>query len=296
VLGGYDIFKETKIRRFWGARPTSSRRALLLRRLYPYMRNMQAQPHAYLRAFFKVTEDDLRDPFFSHLPRWEVTARLKLFYSDAIRAQLGDYDAVDDLRSQLPADYARWDAFSRAQYLEASRLLPGYILSSQGDRMAMAHAVEGRFPFLDHRVVEFANSLHPTIKMKALTEKYLLKRVARDLVPGAIVQRQKQPYRAPEATSFFRNGRAAADYVDELLSEQRLRLDGIFDPSAVQRLVAKVRTGRATGVKDNMALIGILSTELLVDHFIRTSPYDHNDSQRGTTLRRRELLVRAAST
>ncbi|HEY1308211.1 MAG TPA: asparagine synthase (glutamine-hydrolyzing) [Vicinamibacterales bacterium] len=292
VLGGYDIFKETKIRRFWAAQPQSLRRPLLLRRLYPYMSNVQAQPLAYLRAFFKVTERDLDDPFFSHLPRWELTSRLKCFYSDATRDRLGDYDAVDDLRSRLPSEYAGWDTFSRAQYLEAAHLLPGYILSSQGDRMAMANAVEGRFPFLDHRVVEFSNALHPTMKMKVLTEKHLLKRAARDLVPDVIVNRQKQPYRAPDARSFLDGGQATPEYVDELLSEQRLRADGVFDSSAVQRLVAKIRGGRAIGVKDNMALVGILSTQLLIELFIRTPPHAH-DSERGTAVHRGELLVRA---
>jgi asparagine synthase (glutamine-hydrolysing) len=270
-------------------------RPLLLRRLYPYMSNMQAQPPAYLRAFFRVTDQDREDPFFSHLPRWELTARLKLFYSDAVRAEIGAYDAVDDLRSQLPAEYGRWDRFSRAQYLEASHLLPGYILSSQGDRVAMANAVEGRFPFLDYRVVEFSNALHPSLKMKVLNEKYLLKRATRGLVPDTIVNRKKQPYRAPDAKSFFTPGQAAPDWVDELLSDDRLRADGVFNPSAVQRLVAKMRSGRAIGVKDNMALVGILSTQLLIDRFIRTPAHAH-DSDRGTSVRRGELLVRTGHT
>jgi asparagine synthase (glutamine-hydrolysing) len=214
-----------------------------------------------------------------------------VFYSDGLRDRLRAYDAIADLRSQLPGEYSRWDGFSRAQYLEAAHLLPGYILSSQGDRMAMANGVEGRFPFLDHRVVEFANGLHPSLKMKALTEKYLLKRAARGLVPDTIIRRKKQPYRAPDATSFL-GPQSTPDYVDELLSERRLRADGVFNPSAVQYLVTKIRAGRAIGVKDNMALVGILSTQLLIERFIRTHSHaDH--SARGTTIRRGELSVRA---
>lgn len=292
MLGGYDLFKETKIRRFCAARPQSSSRPLLLRRLYPYMGAVQAQPQDYLRSFFKITDQDLDDPFFSHLPRWELTSRLKVFYSDGLRDQLRAYDAIADLRSQLPGEYSRWDGFSRAQYLETAHLLPGYILSSQGDRMAMANGVEGRFPFLDHRVVEFANGLHPSLKMKALTEKYLLKRASRGLVPDTIIRRKKQPYRAPDAASFLGGPHPTPDYVDELLSERQLRANGVFNPSAVQYLVTKIRAGRAIGVKDNMALVGILSTQLLIERFIRTHTYaDH--AARGTTIRRGELSVRA---
>ena len=57
VLGGYDIFKEAKIRRFWGRCPESNIRPLLLKRLYPYMENIQRQPVAYLKAFFHVSPD-----------------------------------------------------------------------------------------------------------------------------------------------------------------------------------------------------------------------------------------------
>ena len=266
VLGGYDIFKEAKIRRFWTAFPSSRRRPLLLQRLYPYMRELQRQPAAWLRAFFHVTREDLDSPFFSHLPRWTLTSRLKLFLSDSVRSALTGYDGYAELAARLPAQFDRWDPFCRAQYLEIACLLPGYILSSQGDRVAMAHSVEGRFPFLDPRVVEFASSLSPTVKMKVLEEKHLLKVLARGLVPESVRRRRKQPYRAPEGKALLAAGRGS--YVDDLLSSGQLRRDGIFKPAPVERLLAKFRDGRAIGTKDNMALVGIVSTQLLVDQFI----------------------------
>ena len=196
---------------------------------------------------------------------------LKRFFSDAVKFELRDYDAYAALEERLPAEYTSWDPFCQAQYLETAYLLPGYILSSQGDRVAMAHAVEGRFPFLDYRVVEFGAALPPRLKMKVLSEKYILKRAAGDLVPPSIKKRPKQPYRAPEAKSFFCAGGdvPALEYVDELLGYDRVRKDGIFNPAAVGRLVEKARKGHAIGIKDNMAVVGILSTQLLVDQFIR---------------------------
>jgi len=268
MLGGYDIFKEAKIRRFWAAHPDSTMRPLLLKKLYPYLPNLQAQPGAYLQAFFHVRPDDAGREFFSHLPRWELTSRLKMLFSDAVRSQIGSYDGYAEVRNLLPPGYARWEGFCQAQYLEATHLLPGYILSSQGDRMAMAHSVEGRFPFLDYRVVEFAARIPPRLKMKVLNEKYLLKRCASGLVPPSVLQRSKQPYRAPEGHCFFRG--AQLDYVDTLLSPGRIAQDGIFNPRAVDRLVEKFRQGRAIGSKDNMALVGVLSTQLVVDQFTRT--------------------------
>jgi asparagine synthase (glutamine-hydrolysing) len=152
--------------------------------------------------------------------------------------------------------------------------------------------VEGRFPFLDHRVVEFSASIPARLKMKALDEKYILKKAARSLIPASIAERKKQPYRAPDAKSFFSPRHGTPKYVQELLSTQQLSQDGIFDSSAVQRLVSKVRSGRTLGVKDNMALVGILSTQLVIHRFIRTFT-DADHSERDPRIRRRELSVRA---
>jgi asparagine synthase (glutamine-hydrolysing) len=272
LLGGYDIFKEAKIRAFWAAQPASRLRPLLLKRLYPYMPQIQVQPPAYLKAFFHVNPEDIRNPFFSHLPRWRLTAKLQGFFSDAVKAELAGHDPLATMEALLPPAFGAWSPFTRAQYLEARHLLPGYILSSQGDRVAMAHSVEGRFPFLDHRVAEFASRLSPRLKMKVLNEKYLLKRCARPFVPQAILDRPKQPYRAPDARSFFCAGRQ--DYVDELLSAERIRRTGIFNAAAVEKLVQKARRGNIVGTADNMAVVGILSTQLLVEAFIspRTGP------------------------
>jgi len=266
VLGGYDIFKEAKIRRFWGRNLESQWRPLLLKRLYPYMQGIQRQPTAYLKHFFRVTPEDLASPFFSHLPRWELTAKAKQLFSDEVQAELHGYDAMGELEQTLPSAYGTWSHFSQGEYLEARYLLPGYILSSQGDRMAMAHSVEGRYPFLDYRVVEFASKLPPNLKMKVLDQKHLLKRAFDGLIPDSILRRPKQPYRAPDGKSFF--GPAAPEYVQELLSPDALRRTGIFDAKAVVALVNKFKAGRASSVKDNMALVGVLSTELLVHQFI----------------------------
>lgn len=274
VLGGYDIFKEAKIRRFWAKFPDSKLRPLLLRRLYPYMKDVQSQSDAYLRAFFRVKKEDVENPFFSHLPRWDMTSTLKGFFSKDTKHRVDGRNPKTLLMDLLPARFEKWDHLSRSQYLEIAYLLPGYILSSQGDRMAMAHSVEGRFPFLDHRVVEFASGLRPQFKMKVLNEKHLLKEAAGDLIPRAIKNRHKQPYRAPDSRSFQNGGKEThlLDYVEEMLGPRAIADAGIFDPGPVEKLLSKARQGRIVGVKDNMALVGILSTQLVADRFIKNFP------------------------
>lgn len=267
MLGGYDIFKEAKIRRFCALHPESKMRPLLLKRLYPYLRDIQRQPHSYLNAFFHARAEDLDSPFFSHIPRWNLTSGIKLFFSDDVRAAIEPRNCYTEMEALLPPGYAGWDPFARAQYLEAAYLMPGYILSSQGDRVAMAHSVEGRFPFLDYRVVEFAASLPAFLKMRGIREKYLLKQCVDGLIPDTIKRRPKQPYRAPEGKSFVTEPRQ--DYVEDLLSPERIRADNVFNPAAVRALVNKFRQDGCRSIRENMAMTGILSTQLVVDQFIR---------------------------
>jgi len=266
VLGGYDIFKEAKIRRFWARNVDSRTRPMLLRRLYPYLDGIQHQPDAYLRNFFRVRNEDLLDPLFSHLPRWELTSRIKGFFSGEVKHELRNVDSLTGLRCGLPKSFGSWPDFCQAQYLEAQYLLPGYILSSQGDRMAMAHSVEARYPFLDHRVTAFAARLHPSLKMRVLNEKFLLKEAARGMLPTSVLHRAKQPYRAPDGASLF--GKRPPDYVDEVLTPAALKKSGIFHPESVAKLVAKFKSGHTTSTKDNMAMVGIVSTQLTVHKFL----------------------------
>lgn len=265
VFGGYDIFKEAKIRRFWARNLNSSWRPLLLKRLYPYMGSIQQQSPLYLKSFFHVSAEELASPFFSHLPRWELTAKLKMLMSREVVEESANTPALGALQQSLPQDFKSWDAFNQAEYLETMYLLPGYILSSQGDRMAMASAVEGRYPFLDYRVVEFGAKLPPALKMKVLDEKHLLRRVAKGLIPDSVQRRHKQPYRAPDGKSFVTK---KWGYLEDMLSPERVRKAGIFDPHAIAALLNKFRNGRTTSTRDNMALVGALSTQLLVEMFL----------------------------
>jgi asparagine synthase (glutamine-hydrolysing) len=231
---------------------------------------LQSQHPDFLASFFHVSAAELDNPFFSHVPRWELTSKAKLFFSPELKRALSGGDAQGRMLHDMPDGFGAWDPFSRAQYIEARYLLPGYLLSSQGDRMAMAHAVEGRYPFLDHRVVEIASRIPPALKMRVLNEKYILKRAAGDLIPPAVRKRPKQPYRAPDVTCFFDTARQRArfPYVEEMLSPGAVSRAGVFHPDAVSRLVNKARTGQVIGVRDGMALVAILSTQLLVHQFI----------------------------
>jgi asparagine synthase (glutamine-hydrolysing) len=263
IFAGYDIFREARIRRFCARQPASAFRPHLFRRIYPYLASLKQQTPEYLAAFFATGADAPDDPLFSHRPRMRATAGAKIFFSAELRAALGGYDAAEELAARLPKAFRRWHPLHQAQYLETRFLLPGYILSSQGDRMAMAHGVETRFPFLDHRLVEFAAQIPPELKLRGLREKHILKTAATGLVPQAIRARPKQPYRAPDSAS-FRVGDAS---LDDALSPGAIQSAGLFNPQAAQRLFEKNKRSPLTGFRDNAAYVGILSTQLWTREF-----------------------------
>lgn len=269
IFAGYDIFKESQVRRFCARQPSSRARPHLFRKLYPYLPGLQKQSAEYLAAFFGADAAALDDPLFSHRPRLRSTAAAKLFFSGDLKARLQGYDAAGEMAERLPPRFSRWHPLHQAQYLETRYLLPGYILSSQGDRMAMGNGVEGRFPFLDHRLVEFAATLPPSMKLNGLKEKYLLRKAFADRLPGVITHRIKQPYRAPDSRAF--TGPNTPDYVRATLDPQRIARSGLFNAGAVDKLVRKCSAQSAPGFRDDTAFVGILSTEMWLDAFTATN-------------------------
>ena len=273
VFGGYDLFKEAKIRRFMAREPESRWRGSILQRLYPYLRNSPVSAASFTQRFFADGIEHAAQPWFAHHTRMVSTARAVAFLRPEIQERLARHDVRGELAAMMPAASAGWEPMARDQYVEAHTLLAGYLLNSQGDRVAMANSVEGRVPFLDHRVIEFANRLPSRYKIRGLLEKAILKRAVRGVVPERIRTRVKQPYRAPDGASFFRNGRLVP-YAEELLSSQSVDGAGIFDAPSVARLVKKFAAGRAIGFADNMAFVGIVSTMLLHRYFVEPAVFD----------------------
>jgi asparagine synthase (glutamine-hydrolysing) len=205
--------------------------------------------------------------------RWRGTGALKRLFSTDLRAAIGERDVVRELVDGLPSDFSRWTPLAQDQYLEVRTLLSGYLLSSQGDRMLMANSVEGRFPFLDLELAGLADSLPPSYKLHVLDEKHVLKRGGAGMLPPEILARKKQPYRAPDALAFGPPG--TPDWATEVTADRALADAGVFEPAAARKVLDKCLAGGAGGQfsnADNMAIVGILSTQLLHDSFIRRPP------------------------
>ncbi|WP_243373891.1 asparagine synthase (glutamine-hydrolyzing) [Geotalea sp. SG265] len=271
IFGGYNIFKEAKIRRFWAGDPGSRLRPLLLEKLYPYIFQNPGRERTFLQRFYAVEAGERDDPFFSHGIRWKNTGRSAMFFSEEVNDALRGYSPDLELKAALPDNFNGRDYLAKAQYLETSIFLSNYLLSSQGDRVAMANSVEMRVPFLDYRVIDFAMKLPPQWKIKVLNEKYILKKTFADHLPPRITVRPKHPYRAPIQDVFFHNLPGYADY---LLSDRYLKKTGLFDPGKTAFLAAKFRKKQKFGESEteNMALTGIISTQLIYQQFVEDFP------------------------
>ena len=266
ILGGYNIFKETKIRHFWARDVNSKFRPLLLKKLYPYIPMIKGANSTALKLFFGYQLSETKSPIYSHLIRWNNTARIKNYFSKEYKSNTNSYDPIVDYLNKIGNKLDQSDYLSKASYIEMDLFLSGYLLSSQGDRMAMANSVEGRYPFLDHRVIEFCMALKSDYKLNGLNEKYFLKKLMKGKIPDAILDRPKQAYRAPIRNTIIsgkKNG-----FVDEMFSDKNLNNFGIFDTKNVNQLIRKMELNKQISEIDNMALIGILSTQILHELFV----------------------------
>jgi asparagine synthase (glutamine-hydrolysing) len=265
VFGGDNIFREASIRRFWAKAPDSQKRAALITHLYPYIFN-DPKLKPMLQAFFARGLDQTADPLFSHLLRWKNTARIKNYFSKSLKSAIESYSGLDEIRNSLPEEFHTWDHLAQAQYLEMNIFMGNYLLSSQGDRMAMGQSVEIRLPYLDHHVMEFMGRVPANWKILGLKEKYILKKSFRGILPDSITNRPKQPYRAP--ISGVLSSLELNDQMRSLLSCNSLEQSGLFHPQKVARLIEMIKGGQPVSETDNMALAGILTAQLLHQQFI----------------------------
>ena len=136
--------------------------------------------------------------------------------------------------------------------------------------MAMAHSIEIRLPYLDPRVMDFMGRVPAKWKIMGLKEKHILKKSFQGILPDEIIKRSKHPYRAPINQSLLNE--KTAEYTQEMLSEKSLKRTGLFDTGKVAKLLRKLQKTSSPSEIDNMALVGILSSQLIYHQFVESFP------------------------
>lgn len=266
IFLGSDLFKEHSVRRFCMRRPQSLGRRRLFDRIYPDLPSGAGGPESLRRSLLDTGAPN--DPLFSHLPRF-ISSHIDDFYAPEFKASLGGLDVTTELRASLPTRFFGWSPLNQAAYLEMTTRLSPYLLSSNGDRMTMAHSVEGRYPFLDHRLFEFAATLPTGSRLRGLREKEVLRRWASRILPGQIKSKEKPSQRAPDAQNFFLP--TSPSWIGDHLTTEALRRVGIFSPAAVGGLVRRCSAGLSHALGENQAMVGVLSTQLWYHQFIESA-------------------------
>lgn len=256
LFWGYDLLKEVALRELHATDPEQA--LALVDALYPYLEGSAPRGDAWRHVLLRPPAPG--DALASHRTRAAAAGAIRGLLDPGLAAELDADAALDRVLEHLPAGFAAWGPLERAAHLDLVTLLPGYLLAAQGDRVALAHGVEARFPFLDERVAAHARGLPAARKLDGLRDKVALRELAHRLLPAVIAERPKLPYRAPDVAPFAGPGVPA--WVAELLSEAALAEVGLFDSRRVATLVRRITEGRARGVREGMALVAVLSTQL----------------------------------
>jgi asparagine synthase (glutamine-hydrolysing) len=161
----------------------------------------------------------------------------ELFRAEVLEL-IEDYDPHRSLAQDLAGANGNW--LSAAQYLDLKNYLPLDILTKV-DRMSMAHSIEARVPLLDHKLVEFAATIPPELRLHRGTTKYIFKQAMRGILPDEIVDRPKHGFAIPLGR-WFRG--QLGNFVRDLLLSERSRQRGIFNPGFIEKLLALHERGR----------------------------------------------------
>lgn len=187
----------------------------------------------------------------------------EVLYSPAMWEAVGDYSPYQDVPGLCSDRIGKWAPLNRSLYAGFKIMLPGLLLAAKSDRITMHSAVEGRYPFLDERVVDFCASIDPRLKLRGKENKWILRQVAARTLPPRIANRPKTMFRAYLSANFLGPNRPA--WVDQLLSEESLRKTGYFDPHGVMqaRQAQQIRSQRSLRkyILDT-GLMGVISTQL----------------------------------
>ncbi|MBM4796527.1 asparagine synthase (glutamine-hydrolyzing) [Streptomyces sioyaensis] len=259
---GYGIFKDTLLLSTWHELDDDTR----LRRmsqLYPYLRHFSGEDgHRRMLGLYRQFTEETLPGLFSHQMRFQNGR----FAARLLKNPGDPFAALEELVAGEPG-YAQLTPVQKAQWLEFRTLLSGYLLSTQGERMALAHGVENRCPFLDPAVVRRAASVNLRFG-DPYDEKYLLKRAYAEVLPERIVKKGKFPYRAPDSAAFVRS---RPDYRELLTDPGTLDEIGVLDARFVKRFTDRVFDSppEQIGTKENQAFVSLASTVWLHHWYVR---------------------------
>jgi asparagine synthase (glutamine-hydrolysing) len=196
---------------------------------------------------------------------FEFRETREAIYSTALGSMLDDFCAEGRPLVDVSKMNGRHPLHKRS-YVDFKLRLSDHLLSDHGDRVSLANSVEARYPFLDKEVIEFARTLPVEFLLKDAAEKYIVRKTAGRYLPGAVVNRQKFGFVAPGSPYLLKQD---VQWVKDLLSYDKIRREGYFNPDTIERLKKTYLDDRFTVNQtfDNDLLMTVITFEIFLDLF-----------------------------
>lgn len=206
-------------------------------------------------------------------------------FRDDLPASVREYRPLVSALDRLPLEQrivAR-DRLNQMLYVNAKTILPNFILNYLADRMEMAHSIEGRVPFLDHRVAEAAARVPVNMKVKGIREKHVLREAAKDVLIPEVYDRQKHPFTTPPTRNakdpmleFYRDtfaSQAAKDQPIFDMNKVSTALDQLLESPDDQRIAVEGGLQRVASVVVMQELFSMARVSATHWHTSRTDRY-----------------------
>jgi asparagine synthase (glutamine-hydrolysing) len=261
LFGGYDIFKEFLILTDWATIGDDKEAATQLQKLYPYLPQFKDNRARFALPFYRAFLQDSEKSFFGHRVRWSNYPAMANLLAKKENITTGE------ALSTTFAEIKQHSQDCQCRVTELMTLLHGYLLSTQGDRMASANSVETRLPFLDEDVTKIAMNYTLREQLKGMNEKQQLRNAFLYDLPK-LYNRKKRPYLAPDAEVFFKHAESFG--LQDYFSKESIASHGVFDPEEVTTFFLRQKEiyeqGRRLSRRDNTAFFTILSAMILHNH------------------------------
>ncbi len=263
---GYNIFKETLVREMWRNLKTHSEKAKYVQLLFPYLKHFNKKTNLMVIMYERFVSEKMNN-LFSH----EVRYSMSKFSGQLVKEKQNGFSIIRKYLEDNESLITDLTAVEKAQWIEFSTLLMGYLLSAQGDRVGFANSVETRCPFLDPNIVNWAFQLPLEWKIKEYkNEKFILKRAFEKELPDEIINRPKMPYRAPDAVVFL-SKEQSSDYLSYLLSPAELKKIEWLNYEFANKLLAKLKKTDIDKIsqRESQTLIFLISSAMLEKFFVQ---------------------------
>lgn len=260
LLAGYARYRKTVYNLGLGARYEQLVPGSLRRQVKTGLESLSdgSKLRQKLSRTFLAIRPDIESLYFDNFAVFTNARQRALLTAEACE-QIGNVDPYQNLRAYLEATDAD-SLLNQLLYVDTKTYLQELLMKQ--DQMSMAASIESRVPFLDHKLVEFTARLPERLKLRGWTTKYVLRRSMKGLLPEAILNRPKMGFPVPVGR-WFREG--YRPLIDEYLLSSRTLARGLFDPNAVNELVAE----HQNGVRNNAdRLWALLTLEMWLRQFI----------------------------